>query len=118
VNADIFVPSDFQCRILGAGAVAGDILVDGKVNGNLKHSSGELVLRGILDGNIETSTDGAIVIMGTVDGNIQSTGNGKVGIRRGARVKGNIKMLGGGELTLDVGSIIGGNVEMEGVRRG
>ncbi len=114
VTADLLVPSDVQCHIGPTGSVAGDILVDGQVSGDLKHRSGEVFLRGRLYGNIEAATDGSIVISGIVRGNIENTGNGNVGIRRGGRISGNVKLLGDGDLTLDAGSLVGGDVEMEG----
>ncbi len=115
VNANLTVPSEAECTFGPAGALNGDIEVEGRVNGNIKVDGGAVYVRGSINGHIEASSDHDVTVDGgTIEGNIKIEGDGVVTVKSGSTIMGNIEKDGTGGVTLDLDSTVEGNVNCGG----
>ena len=115
VDANLTVHSNAECTFGPTGSLAGDIEVEGRVNGNIIVNGGEVYVRGSVNGNIEASSNHDITLDGgTIEGNIMMEAEGDVTIKSGSVVMGNIEMEGDGDVTVKSDSVVTGNIEKYG----
>lgn len=106
-DASVFGPSlDFR----GELEVAENLLVEGRLEGTVKHTAEQLIIGS--SGNVYADIDARnLVIHGVVEGNI--VGSESVVIHEGATVRGNIYTP---SVSIAVGAQFNGNIDMDAAR--
>lgn len=88
-------------------AVAGSVIIEGTVNGDVSGVAGDIVIDGTVNGNVDVAA-GSVRIGGTVDGDV-AIAAGTVLFREGSTVGGTVE-IGAGEVQLN--GAIGGDARI------
>ncbi len=88
-------------------AVAGSVIIEGTVNGDVSGVAGDVVIDGTVNGNVNVAA-GSVRIGGTVDGDV-AVAAGTVLFREGSTVSGTVE-IGAGEVQLN--GAIGGDARI------